>query len=77
MHGSYKKCTQNFKLMVFCCNSIHFCREHVLRDWRKVQNEKLHDLYCLRNMIRVMKLMTIMWVKHVVHIKEKRRSFSV
>jgi len=30
-------------------------RDEVTREWRKLQNEELNDLYCSLNMIRVIK----------------------
>jgi hypothetical protein len=30
-------------------------KEKVTGDWRKLQNEELHDLYCLPNTLQVMK----------------------
>jgi hypothetical protein len=73
LHRSYGNCTQNLKIMVFSCSSIHFCTKDVIRDHRKLHSEELHDRYCLANKIWVMKPRTIMWLCHMVHIKEKWR----
>jgi hypothetical protein len=70
LHGNYGNCIQNLKIMVFSCGSIHFCMKDVICDQKKLHSEDLHNRYCLANKIRVMKPRTIMWVRHVVHIKE-------
>jgi len=35
------------------------------RDWRKLRNEELHNLYSILNIIQVIKPKTIIWVGHV------------
>jgi hypothetical protein len=35
------------------------------RDWRKLRNEELHNLYSVLNNIQVIKPKTIIWVGHV------------
>jgi hypothetical protein len=34
-------------------------RDEVTGEWRKLHNEELNDLYCLHNIVRVMKLRRI------------------
>jgi len=40
-------------------------------DWRKLQNEKLRDLYSSLNFMRVG------FVGHVAHMREKRNAYQV
>jgi hypothetical protein len=36
-------------------------REEVTGDWRKLHDEKLHNLYCTRNIIRAIKSKRLKW----------------
>jgi hypothetical protein len=36
-------------------------RDEVTREWRKLHNEELHDLYSLPNIIRIMKARRMRW----------------
>jgi hypothetical protein len=47
-------------------------RENVTRQWRKLHNEELNDLYSLPNTVRVIKSRRMRWVGHVARIGEKR-----
>jgi hypothetical protein len=40
-------------------------REEVTRDWRKLNNEELHKLYCSPDIIYVTKLRTMRWAGHM------------
>jgi hypothetical protein len=46
-------------------------RDKVRREWRKLHNEKLHDLYSSPNFLRVIKSRRMRWLGHVVHMGEK------
>ena len=37
-------------------------RDEVTREWRKLHNEELNDLYCSRNIVRVIKSRRKFWV---------------
>jgi len=43
-------------------------RDDVTGDWRKLHNEELNVLYCLPNIVRVIKSRRIRWPGHVAHM---------
>jgi hypothetical protein len=43
-------------------------RDKVTREWRKLHNEKLYDLYSSPNIVRMIKLRRIRWAGHVAHM---------
>jgi hypothetical protein len=45
--------------------------------WRKLHNEKLHNLYSLPNIIRLIKSRRMRWIGHVARMREKRNSYRV
>jgi hypothetical protein len=45
--------------------------------WRKVHNEKLHNLYSSPNIIRMMKSRRMKISGNVARMREKRNSFRV
>ena len=47
-------------------------RDKITRDWGKVHNEKLNDLYSSRNIVRVIKSGRIRWAGHVARMGEMR-----
>jgi hypothetical protein len=52
-------------------------RDEVVREWRKLHNEELNDLYSSPNIVRVIKLRRMRWVGHVVCLEERRAVYSV
>jgi hypothetical protein len=46
-------------------------KEEVSAEWRKLRNEKLHDLYFSPGVIRVIKSRNMRLVAHVAHMGEK------
>jgi hypothetical protein len=46
-------------------------------EWRKLHNEKLHDLYSSPTMVRVIKLRRMRWVRHVARIEAGRGVYRV
>jgi hypothetical protein len=52
-------------------------RDQVTREWRKLHNEELRDLYPLPNIVRVIKSIRIRWVGHVAHMGEGRVVYRV
>jgi len=53
-------------LSIFGCK-----RDKVRREWRKIHNEELHDLYSSPNSLRAIKSRRMRWVGQVVHMGEK------
>jgi hypothetical protein len=47
-------------------------RNEVTREWRKLHNEELNDLYSLHNIVRVVKSRRMRWEGHVAHMGEER-----
>ena len=45
-------------------------REEVTREWRKLHNEELRDLYSLPNIVRVVKSRRMRWAGHVARMGE-------
>jgi hypothetical protein len=43
-------------------------RDEVTRDWRKLHNEELHNLYFSPNIIRMIKLRRTRWAGHVARM---------
>ena len=52
-------------------------RDEVTGEWRKLHNEELSDLYCSRNIFRVIKSSRKRWAGHVARMGEKRRVYRV
>jgi hypothetical protein len=42
------------------------------REWRKLYNEEIHDLYTSPNVVQVIKSRKMRWAGHVAHIGEGR-----
>jgi len=49
----------------------------VKREWRKLRNEVLDDLYCSHNIVRVIKSKRMIWAEHVARMGERRGEYSV
>jgi len=52
-------------------------REEVTREWRKLHNEELFDLYSSLNMVRVLKSRRMRWAGHVARMEERREVYRV
>ena len=46
-------------------------RSEVTSEWRKLHNEKLNDLYCSPNIVRVIKSRRMRWARHVARMGER------
>jgi hypothetical protein len=52
-------------------------RDKVPGGWRKLHNEKLHDLYSSPSIIRIMKLRRMTWAGHVARMAEQRNVYRL
>ena len=52
-------------------------RDEVTREWRKLQNGELNDLYSSLNIVRVIKSRRMRWAVHVARLGEKRGVYRV
>jgi hypothetical protein len=43
-------------------------RDEVIRGWKKLHNEELHNLYCSPSIIRMIKSKRARWVGHVARM---------
>jgi hypothetical protein len=51
--------------------------DEITREWRKLFNEEFYDLYCLPNIIWLIKSRRMRWVDHVVFIGQRRGTYRV
>ena len=52
-------------------------RDEVTREWRKLHNEELNDLYSTPNIVWVIKSRRMRWAGHVARIRERRGVYRV
>jgi hypothetical protein len=52
-------------------------REEVTREWRKLHNKELHDLYSSPSVIRIIKSRRMRWPGHVARTGEKRNAYRL
>lgn len=51
--------------------------QDVIWDWRKVYNDKPHNLYSLLNIIRMIKPRRMRWMEHVTCMREMRNVYNI
>jgi hypothetical protein len=49
----------------------------VIRGWRKLYNEELHNLYPSPDVIRMIKSRRMRWEGHVARMEEKKNTYRV
>jgi hypothetical protein len=52
-------------------------RNEVTREWRKLHNEELRDLYSSPSIIRIIKSRKMRWAGHVARMGEKRNPYRL
>jgi hypothetical protein len=52
-------------------------RDEVTGEWRKLRNEKLHNLYSSPSIIRIMKAKRMRWAGHVSRTEEERNAYRL
>jgi hypothetical protein len=52
-------------------------RDEVMGGWRKLHNEKLHDLYSSSSIIRITRPRWTKWAGHVARMGEKRNVYRL
>ena len=52
-------------------------RGEVTREWSKLHNEELNDLYSSPNIVRVIKSKRMRWAEHVACMGERRDEYRV
>jgi hypothetical protein len=52
-------------------------RDEVTRDWRKLHNEELHNLYSSPNVIRMIKSRRMRWAGYVARMRTKRNAYRI
>ena len=52
-------------------------RDEVTKEWRKLHNEELNDLYSSPNIVWAIKSRRMRWAGHVVHIGEREGIYRV
>jgi len=50
-------------------------RYEITGEWRRLRNEKLYDLYCSPNIIRVTILRRVGWVRHIARRRHLKKQF--
>jgi hypothetical protein len=52
-------------------------REIAIREWRKLHNEQLHNLYSESNIIREIRLQSMRWAKPATHMWAMRSAYKI
>jgi hypothetical protein len=52
-------------------------RDEVTREWKKLHNEELRNLYSSSSIIRIIKSRRMRWVGHVARMGKKRNAYRL
>jgi hypothetical protein len=52
-------------------------RDDIIGGWRKLHNERLHNLHFSPNIIRMMKSRRLRWTGHVGRMGQKRNAYRI
>jgi len=52
-------------------------RDKVIREWRKLRNEELNDMYSSPNIFRAIKSRRMRWAWHIARMGERRGVYRV
>jgi len=52
-------------------------RDELMGEWRRLHNEKLNDLYCSPNILRVIKSRGMRWAGHMARMGEEKGVYRV
>jgi hypothetical protein len=52
-------------------------RDQETKEWRKLHDEELNDLYCSPNIVLMIKLRIMSWEGHVAYMGERRGLYSI
>jgi hypothetical protein len=52
-------------------------RDEVTGEWRKLNNEELHNVYSSTNIVRVIKARRMRWAGHVAWLREEGGVYRV
>jgi hypothetical protein len=52
-------------------------RDDVTGEWRRLHNEKLHNLYSSPNIFRQIKPKRMRWTRHIARIGEEAKVYKV
>ena len=68
---------QTRRLYIKTIPNLTSLRDKVTREWRKLHNEELSDLYCSPNIVPVIKSRRIRWAEHVARMGERKGAYRV
>jgi hypothetical protein len=51
--------------------------DEVGREWRRLHNEEIYDVYCSSKVIPVIKSRRMRWVGHVARMGERRNAYRI
>jgi hypothetical protein len=52
-------------------------RDEVIGGWGNLHNEQLHNLYCSRSIIRIIKSRRMRWAGHITRMGEKGNAYRI